>query len=350
MVGMIIVVVGMMVVIEVMIDCSIDINRGVDNTCDNSSDYGGKKYTILYITILYIYILCRAQVIPLQLWISGVMFIAMIETSFLYEHFEDWNQNGIPTTTITVFALYFGALKRALSRILVMLVALGYGVVRPSLGDDMPRVLYLGASYFVLSFIYSLILSLSPPTKAVDDDDYNFLSLLVFLLAMIDTTFYIWIFTSINNLMVSLAARKQGVKYMLYRNFRIVLVTMLALTMGWVLYSSVVFLNNNGGTNANWRMKWTVDSLWEVIYFIIFVAIAILWAPTNNSQRYSYSIELSQLESDEDFMHGGKEDVEKDTDNDGDIDNEYGGKLHDQRDPFLGTGALDPAMATTKKA
>jgi hypothetical protein len=306
---------------------------------------------MLYYTIHYIHVLCnlRAQVIPLQLWISGVMFIAMIETSFLYEHFKDWNQNGIPTTTITVFALYFGALKRALSRVLVLLVALGYGVVRPSLGDDMPRVLYLGASYFVLSFIYSLILSLSPPTKAVDDDDYSFLSLLVFLLAMVDTTFYIWIFTSINNLMVSLAARKQGVKYMLYRNFRIVLVTMLALTMGWVLYSSVVFLNDNGGTNANWRMKWTVDSLWEVIYFIIFVSVAILWAPTNNSQRYSYSIELSQLEGDEDFMNGGN-DVEKVTDNDGDIDNEYGGKLHDQRDPFLGTGALDPAMATTKKA
>jgi hypothetical protein len=107
-------------------------------------------------------------------------------------------------------------------------------------------------------------------------------------LAMVDTTFYIWIFSSINNLLTSLAARKQGegygmgswvnsvfvchltytyihtyihthihtyihthihtyththihtyigVKYLLYRNFRTVLLVLLLFTGAWVLYS-----------------------------------------------------------------------------------------------------------------
>ncbi len=133
------------------------------------------------------------------------------------------------------------------------------------------------------------------------ESDYDAVSLIVFLLALVDTTFYVWIFTSINNLMTSLAARKQGVKYVLYRNFRTVLLLMLFFTCAWVAHSSVLFLNDSGGANANWRMKWTIDALWELIYFIIFVAIAVLWAPSNNAQRYAYSIELSQLENDEEF-------------------------------------------------
>jgi len=290
------------------------------------------------------------QLMPLQFWITGVMMVAMIETTMLYFHFIDWNENGIPTTAVTVVALFFGALKRGVSRVLVMLVSLGYGVVRPSLGEEMNRVLYLGGSYFVLSFVYSLLTELTPSTHSVTESDYDAVSLIVFLLALVDTTFYVWIFTSINNLMTSLAARKQGVKYVLYRNFRTVLLFMLFFTCGWVAYSSVLFLNDSGGANENWRMRWTIDALWELIYFVIFVSIAVLWAPSNNAQRYAYSIELTQLEDDEEFNAAGDAVKQEDNGEDRGLDEEYGGRLQDEKDPFQGTGALDLNMATTKKA
>lgn len=291
----------------------------------------------------------RDQLMPLQIWISAVLAIAMVETTMLFAHYLDWNDAGIPATSITVIALLFGVTKRALSRILVQLVALGYGVVRPSLGEDMNRVLYLGGTYFVLSLVYTLITSFSGSSKFVGDPTYDFMSLIVFLLAVVDTTFYIWIFTSINNLMTSLAARKQGVKYMLYRNFRGVLITLLVLTCLWALYGSALFLNDSNGTNKNWREKWTVDALWELIYFLIFAAIAVLWAPSNNAQRYANSMQLSQLEDDIEFTTAvaHAEAVEA---GDKDLDDEYGGRLQDEKDPFQGTGALDPAMALQKKA
>jgi hypothetical protein len=265
----------------------------------------------------------------------------------LYVHFLDWNEQGVPTAAITVVAVFFGALKRAVSRILVMLVCLGYGVVRPSLGEEMHRVLYLGGAYFVLSFIYSL-LSHSPNTRTVADSDYDMLSLIVFLLAMVDTTFYIWIFTSINNLLTSLAARKQGVKYTLYLQFRTVLALLLAFTCAWVVYSSVIFLNDSGGSNPHWRMRWTVDALWELIYFVIFVSIAVLWAPSRNAQRYAYSVELTQMEDEEDTNGSTQNGSAPPQDEDG-LNDEYGGHL-EERDPFQGTGALDPEMAAAKKA
>jgi len=269
------------------------------------------------------------QLMPLQMWISAVMLIALMESTLLYLHFVDWNEQGQPTGAITVMALLFGALKRAVSRILVMLVALGYGVVRPSLGEEMHRVLYLGGAYFALSFVYSLLLGFSSNTRRVADSDYDLVSVLVFLLAMVDTTFYVWIFSSINNLLTSLQARKQGVKYLLYLQFRTVLLVLLACTCLWALYSSVIFLNDSGGSNPHWRMKWTIDALWELIYFAIFVAIAVLWAPSRNAQRYAYSVELTTLDEDnDDSAHNGDSAVQGE-----ELDGEYGGRL-EERDPF----------------
>jgi hypothetical protein len=272
----------------------------------------------------------------------------MMESTLLFSRYLDWNDLGTPALSITMIALIFGVTKRALSRILVTLVALGYGVVRPSLGEDMNRVLYLGGGYFILSLIYTVVTNLPSSSKTVGDPNYDFLSLIVFLLAVIDTTFYIWIFTSIHNLMITLASRKQGTKYMLYRNFRSVLFVLLFFTCVWALYGSVLFLNDNGGTNKYWRHKWTVDALWEVIYFVVFLSIAILWAPSNNSQRYAYSIELSQLEDDSEW-NAAQNQVDSMEEDDGAIDKEYGGRLSDEKDPFQGTGALDPVMAVAKK-
>ena len=91
--------------------------------------------------------------------------------------------------------MVFGVTKRAASRVLVLMVSLGYGVVRPSLGDEMDKILYLGAAYFLLSLVYT-ISSLMPPAstrQASAEPQADMLALIVMMLAAIDTTFYIWI-------------------------------------------------------------------------------------------------------------------------------------------------------------
>jgi len=117
-----------------------------------------------------------------------------------------------------------------------------------------------------------------------------------------------------------------------------------------------------------------VDALWELIYFCIFVAIAILWAPSKNAQRYAHSMELAQLDDDSEWQsvqsaieltnnqsngsHGdgvtshvvGGPTLASGGEDDRELDSEYGGRLHDEKDPFQGTGALDPLMAISKKA
>jgi hypothetical protein len=286
---------------------------------------------------------------------------------------------------ITIAATVFGVCKRALSRIVIQFVALGYGIVRPSLGDDLHRVIFLGSTYFLLSLIYTLSTKFASNSATMSDPEYNFLSLVILMLAGVDTTFYIWTITSINNLLVTLAARKLVTKYLLYRNFRYVLFVSLFFTFVWVIYGSIQVSYDGYGQDSTWKTKWTVYALWELTYFILFLTVCVLWAPYKNNARYEYSYELASLEEDEEWrdMHSQEaqyvESAQRESEqqqqqqqeyitshggvaaaagNNGgrkkyllEDDDEEGGAGSNAREDtsFLPTGALDASMAIMKK-
>jgi hypothetical protein len=71
---------------------------------------------------------------------------------------------------------------------------LRYGVVRPSLGGEMPRVLYLGGAYFVLSFAYQLLVGFSSNTRRVADSDYDLVRPYIFIYRKYYNVLHIYIF------------------------------------------------------------------------------------------------------------------------------------------------------------
>ena len=66
---------------------------------------------------------------------------------------RDWNIEGTRSTGAQSFAILFGAAKRALSLSLVLMVCMGYGVVRPSLGRDVHKIMGLALVYFISSAV-----------------------------------------------------------------------------------------------------------------------------------------------------------------------------------------------------
>ena len=50
---------------------------------------------------------------------------------------------------ITFWAATFGAVKKTVSRLLILVVSMGYGVVRPTLGGLTSKVVLLGSTYFL---------------------------------------------------------------------------------------------------------------------------------------------------------------------------------------------------------
>ncbi len=302
-----------------------------------------------------------------QHWISAVLAFGLLETCVEYGYYLDWNDKGTKHVGIAILATVFGTCKRSLSRILVQLVALGYGIVRPTLGSDLHRVLFLGLTYFVLSLIYTLATEFPSNSTPIDDPEYNMISLVILMLAGVDTTFYIWIITSINNLLITLAARKLVMKYLLYRNFRYVLFISLFCTLVWVVYGSMLTFNDGYGEENYWRYIWTIDALWELTYFALFFAICILWSPHKNSHRFAYSYELVNMTDDDEWHNLNNDETTNEASEstdaeensrpkklkkkyllEDDSDDESNQKV-EKDDPFQGTGALDPNMAILKK-
>lgn len=302
-------------------------------------------YTLIAFAWIVLCFVNRNELIVLQYWISAVLSFGLLETALEYGYFLNWNDSGDQHVGVAIAGSVFAVCKRALSRVVIQFVALGYGIVRPSLGDDLWRVLVLGTSYFVLSCIYTLSVKFSPSSSTMSDPEYNFISLVILMLAGVDTTFYIWTITSINSLVVTLAARKLVMKYVLYRNFRYVLFASLFLTFVWVIYGSFQTVSDGYGSENNWKLRWTVDALWELTYFGLFVAVCVMWAPFKNSSRFSYTYEMVNLDDDEEYQSisaAATAAAEDDGTASGHADD------GDEENPFKGSGALDSAMAVSK--
>ncbi len=301
----------------------------------------------------------KEDLISLQLWITLVIMLGLIETAMLLMHYVYWNGHGSPSLIIGALATFLGVFKRAISRILILIVSLGYGVVKPNLGDEMNKVLLLGGSYFCLSLLYqsNALIPGEPTRTSIPEPQANLNILVVLLLASVDSVFYVWTFSALNNIITSLSVRSQSAKLSLYINFRNILYISLLLIFSWASYTFIILFVSH--VDRNWDKRWTIDALWEINYFIIFVTIAYFWAPSKNNQRYAYSTELSQ-----------NEDILELTDLNNQIEIEE--QLKDNDDPFQvnllifsyyiilyliillllfikATGALDYAMAVTKK-
>ena len=68
------------------------------------------------------------------------------------------------------------------------------------------------------------------------------------------------------------------------------------LSFCWNLYASLLWASDPA--EKHWQLAWTADALWECTYIAIFCIVAYLWAPSKNSRRYAYSIELTQMDDD----------------------------------------------------
>ena len=74
------------------------------------------------------------EVLHLQHCLTAVIFLSMVEMAAWYHDFVNFNASGSRPIVITVWAVTVGAIRKTLSRLLVLVVAMGFGVVRPTLG------------------------------------------------------------------------------------------------------------------------------------------------------------------------------------------------------------------------
>ena len=192
-------------------------------------------------------------------------------------------------------------LKQTVSRLLVLVVSMGFGIVKPSLGDSFYTVAGLGGLFFFFAIVQR-IYELSSHTSAI-----TFMQYVTMLpVAALDLVFFLWTFRSLNDVIGQLENREQELKLQLYKRFRLVLVvTMLVASIWSLVYSFIVV---SGRINDDWESRWIFDGFFDVLYVLVLIAIMILWRPTNNSTQFAYSrIVAKDVDDDEEYGNGLEE-------------------------------------------
>ena len=116
-------------------------------------------------------------------------------------------------------AVLLGSLRATLSRTLVLMVSMGYGVVRPTLGGISVKVVSLGICYLFSAAVKDVV----EHVGTVDDLQPGAKLFLVLPVSAFDSVFVLWIFNSLSRTLTQLVLRKQTHKLRLYRAFTSVL-------------------------------------------------------------------------------------------------------------------------------
>mmetsp|Transcript_25349 Transcript_25349/g.81712 ORF Transcript_25349/g.81712 Transcript_25349/m.81712 type:complete len:302 (-) Transcript_25349:55-960(-) len=232
----------------------------------------------------------RDSLTMVQTMITVVLGLGLLDAASRYFEFVDMNKTGTRSTTVFVMALVFRASKRTLSRAVVLMVALGYGISKPSLGSDFFKILGLSFVY-IIAMVWSELIQAFVRQDSIPASEF----LLLFVIANLDVLFYFWIFRAIVTTSLVLERQRQHVKMQMYGYFRNVMIASVVASVVWALYYT--YSAASGSLDRDWEGQWVFDAFWETLYLVILVAIMILWRPSENSLRYAYMQQLPTSEA-----------------------------------------------------
>ncbi|BFG22997.1 hypothetical protein CerSpe_092710 [Prunus speciosa] len=225
------------------------------------------------------------DIIQLHYHISAVIGLGMCEMALWYFEYANFNSTGTRPMGITIWAVTFSAVKKTVSRLLLLVVSMGYGVVRPTLGGITSKVLLLGVTYFVASEALELVEHLGN----INDFSGKARLFLVLPVALLDACFILWIFSSLSKTLEKLQIRRSMAKLELYRRFTNSLAVSVLLSVAWIGYE--LYFNATDPLSELWRRAWVIPAFWTLLAYLLLVVICVLWAPSHNPTGYAYSEE-----------------------------------------------------------
>ena len=184
-------------------------------------------YSIIGIGWMTVSFLYWKDLLPIQHYVSFVIAIIVTEMAINYGFFESYNQMGTPCNQ-SLLANFLLSLMTILnsgrvsaSFYMLLIVSLGFGVVKPTLGTTMNACIALGIIHFIFNAAYNLVLRMRRPNSTLE-------IMLAVPLSIIMTTFYMWILNGIEETKKHLKDRRQGIKLQMYTQ------------LYWILFAAVI--------------------------------------------------------------------------------------------------------------
>ncbi|KAI8842995.1 lung seven transmembrane receptor-domain-containing protein [Chytridium lagenaria] len=234
------------------------------------------------------------DILMLQHYITAVLFFLMTEMAFNYEYYQDFNRTGRSSKALLIIVVLLNSARNSISFFMLLIVSLGYGVVKPTLGSTMKKCLFITYVHFVFGVLYAsgamLVTEVTP------------LLALVFVLPLSTamTIFYVLILQGLTDTVNTLLSKRQTVKLQMYQRLQAILIFSALSLLVFFSVNIFYFSKRNDAIWLPFSLENTAgffltDGWLNILYLIVFVSIALLWRPTENNERYG----LDQLATDD---------------------------------------------------
>ena len=256
--------------------------------------YGGLTiaYAVLGIFWAMLYVQNRHDILPVQNYITATLIFLIVEQLMTWGYYDYQNRHGnnAGNKVFMVIVSILNAGRNSLSFFLLLIVCMGYGVVKHTLGRSMLYVRILAATHFVFGVIYAVTsLSITPESAG------PLVLLVIMPLSATLTAFYVWTLSSLNLTMKDLADRKQKTKFMMYKKLWWCILGSILVIFGFFFINSFALAGtyNADFVPSHWQTRWFILDGWlNLVYLFDIAFIAYLWRPTANNRRFAMSDEV----------------------------------------------------------
>ncbi|KAL8739967.1 MAG: hypothetical protein Q9190_007278 [Brigantiaea leucoxantha] len=259
-------------------------------------------YAVIGVFWAFLYVQNRHDILPVQNYITAIIVFLIVEQLMTWGFYDYQNSHGsnVLAKIMLIIVSVLNAGRNSFSFFLLLIVCMGYGVVKPSLGKTMVYVRFLALAHFVFGVIYAVAsLSITP------DNAGPLILFVVLPLAGTLTAFYVWTLNSLNHTMKDLLERKQHVKAMMYKKLWWCILGSIVVIFGFFFLNSFTFAERSSPDFVpnHWKTRWFILDGWlNLVYMVDIAYVAYLWRPTANNRRFAMSDEIAQ--DDEGFDMG----------------------------------------------
>ncbi|KDO22450.1 hypothetical protein SPRG_12731 [Saprolegnia parasitica CBS 223.65] len=255
----------------------------------------------LVLAFFFAILLClhRKEAIALQVGIFAVLLLGTVSSAIWFIALYEMNQVGQPFSwplpPLYIAAVACDAGMRTFARMILLVVCLGYGIVK----DTLPRldkvlIVVMSLAYFGTGVADDLI------REATADRSSGLRgrspSIWALLQLACNLVFVLWIYLSLETILKDLRSAKQFAKLKMYEA--------LAYSLGgfvlfFTMLTAVAVSGRVGLFEWPTEWEWTQLVAWPVLNFIVSAAMCVIWRPTARSIAYASQLPMEDIEDDE---------------------------------------------------
>eukprot|EP00545_Synedropsis_sp_CCMP1620_P000418 CAMPEP_0119007910 /NCGR_PEP_ID=MMETSP1176-20130426/3329_1 /TAXON_ID=265551 /ORGANISM="Synedropsis recta cf, Strain CCMP1620" /LENGTH=555 /DNA_ID=CAMNT_0006960143 /DNA_START=42 /DNA_END=1709 /DNA_ORIENTATION=- len=244
-------------------------------------------YFVLFLWFGYLMYDNQSSRVPLEVYILVAIGLGFVETGLETIYYANESQHIV---WLAIWTEFFGATKNGVSRCLLLMLSLGWGVTVATLERRvMIPIIVLTVAFTVLSWtddIISIVASAKVEEADESDEEEGTVGTVRWILSYIDLIIWYWIPSAMCNTMKYLEENQQLCKLQRYRWLLGIMIAALVLNILAFFFITMELASNIMVNITIW------PEVNEAGFFLTLVCVAILWRPNPQAREYAYQVEL----------------------------------------------------------